>query len=221
TEISEWISLVLSPSLVRVYQRETAGIGLHTWLTPPHLSVCLFLSLSLSLCVVLISVYYQVSLLWSHTTHNITHVHFLGGDTGHTHTHACRRGRSEICPLHLSLPGLSFLQGSQEQWAGCGARGPSEVNCPSLVRDGHVFCCFACFFLLGFLVEETPCGHGENMQTPHRKAREIAHLSTVHSGEDLLPRANSAPCRNQTHDLLAVRQQCKQCKQLSHRAPYT
>ena len=35
----------------------------------------------------LILVYYQVSLLWSHTTHNITHVHFLGGDTGHTHTH--------------------------------------------------------------------------------------------------------------------------------------
>src|SRR4029434_370019 len=34
------------------------------------------------------------------------------------------------------------------------------------------------FFLLGFLVEETPCEHGENTQTPHRKAREIAHLST-------------------------------------------
>ena len=30
------------------------------------------------------------------------------------------------------------------------------------------------FLLLGFLVEETPCEHGENMQTPHRKAREIA-----------------------------------------------
>src|SRR4029434_1766745 len=75
------------------------------------------------------------------------------------------------------------------------------------------------FFLLGSLVEETPCEHGENMQTPHRKARVIAHLSTVHSGEDLPPRANSAPCGNRTHDILAVRQQCKQCKlQLSHRA---
>src|SRR4029434_293367 len=29
-------------------------------------------------------------------------------------------------------------------------------------------------FVLGSLVEETPCEHGENMQTPHRKAREIA-----------------------------------------------
>src|SRR4029434_8975637 len=28
----------------------------------------------------------------------------------------------------------------------CSARGPSEVNCPSLVRDGHEFCCFACFW---------------------------------------------------------------------------
>src|SRR4029434_270467 len=73
-------------------------------------------------------------------------------------------------------------------------------------------------FLLGFLAEETPCEHGENMQTPHRKAREIAHLSTVHSGEDLPPRANSVPCGNQTHDLLAVR---LQCKQLSHRASDT
>src|SRR4029434_10510368 len=68
---------------------------------------------------------------------------------------------------------------------------------------------FCMFFLLGFLVEETPCEHGENMQTPHRKAREIAHLSTVHSREDLPPRANSAPCGNRTHDLLAVRRQCK------------
>src|SRR4029434_7777028 len=71
-------------------------------------------------------------------------------------------------------------------------------------------------FLLGLLAEETPCEHGENMQTPHRKAREIAHLGTVHSGEDLPPRANSAPCGNRTHDLRAVKPQCKQCKKLSH-----
>ena len=31
-------------------------------------------------------------------------------------------------------------------------------------------------FLLGFLVEETPSEHRENMQNPHRKAREIAHM---------------------------------------------
>src|SRR4029434_7081535 len=28
----------------------------------------------------------------------------------------------------------------QEQWAACSVWGPSEVKCPSLVRDGHVFC---------------------------------------------------------------------------------
>src|SRR4029434_10704660 len=60
------------------------------------------------------------------------------------------------------------------------------------------------FFLLGFLVEETPCEHGENIQTPHRKAREIAHLSTE---------APRAPCGNRTHDLLAVRRQCKHLRQ--------
>src|SRR4029434_2924535 len=67
------------------------------------------------------------------------------------------------------------------------ARGPSQVNCPSLVRDGHVFCSFCMFFLLGFLVEETPYEHGENMQTPHRKAREIAHLSTEGLGRTCPP----------------------------------
>src|SRR4029434_6198256 len=42
-------------------------------------------------------------------------------------------------------------------------------------------------FLLGFLVEETPCEHGENMQTPHRKAREIARLSTEGLGRTCPP----------------------------------
>ena len=89
-----------------------------------------------------------------------------------------------------------------------------------LVRDGQesdLFLFLLHVFLLGFLVQETPCEHGENMQTPHRKAQEIAHLSTVHSGEDLPPRANSTPCGNRTHDLIAVRRKCKLCKQLSHR----
>src|SRR4029434_4179813 len=87
------------------------------------------------------------------------------------------------------------------------ARGPSEPSV--LVRDVPEWSVLFACFSVGFLVEETPCEHmenmqtpcehGENMQTPHRKAREIAHLSTVHSGEDLPPRANSTPCGNQTH----------------------
>src|SRR4029434_5385697 len=44
----------------------------------------------------------------------------------------------------------------QEQWAACSARRPSEVNCPSLVRDGHVFCNFACFFSVGVLSGGNP-----------------------------------------------------------------
>ena len=71
------------------------------------------------------------------------------------------------------------------------------------------------FLLLGFLVEETPCEHGENMQTPHRRAREIAHCA-LWGGP--APQSQQRPMRESNHDLLAVRQQCKQCKQLSHRA---
>src|SRR4029434_7439818 len=69
-----------------------------------------------------------------------------------------------------------------------------------MVRDGRrVFCSFCMFFLLGFLVEETLCEHGENMQTPHRKAREIAHLSTEGLGrtcpsEPTAPDAGIDPC---------------------------
>src|SRR4029434_9040023 len=84
----------------------------------------------------------------------------------------------------------------QEQWAACSARGPSEVNCPIFGQGWTCVLLFCMFYVLWSLVEETPCEHGENMQTPHRKAREITHLSTVHSGEDLPPRANSAPCGN-------------------------
>ena len=118
--------------------------------------------------------------------------------------------------LHLSHPGPSFLQDPPGAVGSFSAPG-DQVNRPSRSGTDRIVLFFLHVFLLGFLVEETPCEHGENMQTPHRKAREIAHLSTVHSGEDLPPRANSAPCGNRTHYLLAVRRQCRQCKQLSHR----
>src|SRR4029434_1749802 len=120
----------------------------------------------------------------------------LGQDT-HTHTHA---GKPEIAVNLVSAfshPGLSL---------------DCEVNCPSLVRDGHVFCCFACFFCWGSYWRKPLCEIGENMQTPHRKARETGHWRP---GENLPPRTNSAPCGNRTQDLLAVR---RQCKHLSHRA---
>src|SRR4029434_8137225 len=137
----------------------------------------------------------------SDTPHTATHVNTWRRHRTHTHTHT--RRPEVVCEFSFCIYPILHRPSSrtpQQQWAACSARGPSEVNCPSVVRDGHVFCYFACFFLLGSLVEETPCEHGENMQTPHRKAREIAHLSTVHSGEDLPPRANSAPCGNRTHD---------------------
>src|SRR4029434_5289793 len=79
-----------------------------------------------------------------------------------------------------------------------------QVNRPSrLGTDRSVL-----FFLHVFLLEETPCEHGENMQNPHRKAWEIAHLSTEGLGRTCSPEPTCAPCGKQTHDLLAVRRQC-------------
>ena len=93
------------------------------------------------------------------------------------------------------------------------ARGPSE---PSVsVRDGQECVLFACFFLLGFLVEETPCEHGENMQTPHRKAREIAHLSTEGLGRTCPPEPTAPHAGIEPMTFLLSR---RQCKHLSHHA---
>ena len=68
-----------------------------------------------------------------------------------THTHACRRGRSEMYPLHLSHPGLSFLRSSQEQWAAFMAPGDQvKWSCPSWSgTDRRVICSLACFFCRG------------------------------------------------------------------------
>src|SRR4029434_5843856 len=88
--------------------------------------------------------------------------------------HACLKCHSEIC------------QESGE----VDAQGPSQVIMSVLVRDiflpvsWHVF-------LLGLLAEESACAHGENMQTPHRKAREIyitftfSHLADAFIQSDL------------------------------------
>src|SRR4029434_10368417 len=54
------------------------------------------------------------------------------------------------------------------------------------------------------------------MQTTHRTAREIAHLSTEGA-----PSTNSAPCGNRTHDLLAVRRQCKHRATVTHTDTHT
>src|SRR4029434_3802939 len=72
-------------------------------------------------------------------------------DTGHTHTHT-HAGRGEF--IFCFFPSWTVLPQGPPRSSGqlCSARGPSEVNCPSLVRDGHEFCYFACFYCWGSLV---------------------------------------------------------------------
>ena len=94
----------------------------------------------------------------------------------HTHTHTCRWDDGGKCSLHLSHPGI-LPQGQPGAVDGqqCGARGPSPSASPVLVRDrteGHLFFLHV-FVVVGFY-GGNPGEHGENMQTPHRKAREQA-----------------------------------------------
>src|SRR4029434_10225490 len=77
----------------------------------------------------------------------------------------------------LTHPGTSFLQDPPGAVGSFSAPG-DQVNCPSRSGTDRIVLFFLHVFMLGFLVEETPCEHWENMQTPHRKAREIAQLST-------------------------------------------
>src|SRR4029434_10585937 len=62
-----------------------------------------------------------------------------------------------------------------------------QVNRPTRSGMDRSVLFFLHVFLLCFLVEEAPCEHGENMQTPHRKAQEIAHLSTEGLGRTCPP----------------------------------
>src|SRR4029434_6803409 len=97
--------------------------------------------------------------------------------THYTHTRTCR---PEVVVNSCSafFPSRDVLPPGPPRRSGelLRHRGPRE---PSISVRIVLF--FLHVFLLGLLAEETPCEHGENMQTPHRKAREIAHLSTVHS----------------------------------------
>src|SRR4029434_6366943 len=102
----------------------------------------------------------------THDTLEHTRAYMEATQDTHTHTHTQLSCSSDLI-YFLLFPILDCPSSRtpQEQWAACSARGPSEVNCPSLVRDGRVLL-FCMFFLLGSLVEETPCEHGENIQ-PH------------------------------------------------------
>ena len=91
------------------------------------------------------------------------------------HTQAWGRGEFILC-LFPILDRLSSRT-SQEQWAACKRPGTKWSELSIFGQGWTCVLFFLHVFLLGFLVEETPCEHGENMQTPHRKAWEIAHLS--------------------------------------------
>src|SRR4029434_10124120 len=84
----------------------------------------------------------------TYISHCMSHPHT------HTHTHTlrqitdlqCLRGRGEF--IFCLFPSWTVPPPGPPRCSGqlVSAQGPSQVNCLSLVRDGHVFCYFACFF---------------------------------------------------------------------------
>src|SRR4029434_8381288 len=83
---------------------------------------------------------------------------------GHT-THT-RTRRTEVAVNFLfclyPIPDRPSSRILQEQWAASQRPGTKSRDPSVLVRDGQESVLFFCmFFLLGFLVEETPCEHGE------------------------------------------------------------
>ena len=106
------------------------------------------------------------------------YTHIVSGDTrthAHAHTHACRWDDGGRCSLLFPIL-ASSPRDSQEQWAASDAAPGDQVQVlsPDLVRvrtDEHLL--FLHVLLLGFY-GGNPGEHGENMQTPHRTAREQA-----------------------------------------------
>ena len=113
--------------------------------------------------------------------------------TRYTHmsgdTHTCRWDNGGRCSL--LFPSLaSSPRDSQEQWAASDAAPgtKSKSKCSVLTWSGSgptSICSFCMFLLLGFY-GGNPGEHGENMQTPHRKAQEQA--PTCCTMRDLNPR---------------------------------
>ena len=105
----------------------------------------------------------------------------------HTHTHTCRwddGGRcSLLFPSWRPPPGTARSSGRPAM-----RRPGTKSKCSVLSWSGTgptSICSFCMFLLLGFY-GGNPGEHGENMQTPHRKAREQA--PTCCTMRDLNPR---------------------------------
>src|SRR4029434_3946730 len=115
-----------------------------------------------------------------------------------THVNTWRRHRIHtrrpevVCGFVFCIDPIPDCPSSRTPGAVGSARGPGEVR-----YGRRVFCSFACFFCwAGGNPLWTQGEHANSTQ----KGPEIAHMP---------PRANSAPCGNRTHDLPAVKRQCK------------
>src|SRR4029434_6213778 len=135
---------------------------------------------------------------------------YIGGVQTHTHTHA-GRGRSEFTLCFYPILDCPSSRTPQEQWAAFRRPG-TKLSDPSW--SGTDSSVLLHVFLLGFLVEETPCEHGEEHANSTQKGPGNSPPEHWRPGENLPPRTKSASCGNRTQDLLAVRQQCKH---LSHK----
>src|SRR4029434_3800501 len=93
----------------------------------------------------------------------------------HTHARAHTRRPEVVCEFIFCIYPIPDCPSSRTPGAVGSFAAPGD-HVKRLSRPGtdRSVLFFLHVFLLGFLVEETPCEHRENLQTPHRKAREIA-----------------------------------------------
>src|SRR4029434_10544011 len=89
--------------------------------------------------------------------------------TQDTHTHTHERTRRPEVTVNLSSafshPGLSLLQDPPGVEAACKRPGTKSSERSIFGQGWTCVLFFLHVFLLGFVVQETPCEHGENMQT--------------------------------------------------------
>ena len=99
----------------------------------------------------------------SFIVHNNTHVHWPATQDTHTHAHA-EEVAGEICPLLLTHPELSYLTGSQEQWAAFMA----PATKPGATKPRSVLLFFCMFLCWGSLWRKPLWTRGEHANSTQK-----------------------------------------------------
>ena len=102
------------------------------------------------------------------------------------HLNACWSNYCRNPTLHQSHPAVLHPRAGRSHISRAQGSSPDATSCPGQ-GHGQESNLFNMFFHIWGISGGSPCEHGDNMQTSHRKAREIVHLNTDRPGKNMPP----------------------------------